>query len=157
IKKLEYYCFDEFDLLGERSIISRTGYTGELGYEIYFPWIKAKELWKEILKNGNVKPTGLGVRDVLRIEMCYPLYGHELDEAITPIEAGLKKFVDLTKDFIGRDALAKKSGGRRTVYFTSESRRSPRSHHKLFLPDGQEIGAVTSGTFSPALNAGIGI
>jgi aminomethyltransferase len=157
IKRLEYYCFDEFNLLGERSIISRTGYTGELGYEIYFPWIKAKELWKEILKNGNVKPTGLGVRDVLRIEMCYPLYGHELDETISPIEAGLKKFVDLTKDFIGRDALLKQTAARKTVCFTSESRRSPRSHHKLFSPDGKELGLVTSGTFSPALNAGIGI
>jgi aminomethyltransferase len=156
VKKLEYYCFDEFDLLGERAIISRTGYTGELGYEIYFPWSKAKELWKEILKNGNVKPTGLGVRDVLRIEMCYPLYGHELDETITPIEAGLKKFVDLTKDFIGKDALTQ-GAARRTVYFTSESRRSPRSHHKLYSSDGQELGVVTSGTFSPALNAGIGI
>ena len=157
IKKLEYYCFDEFTLLGEKAIISRTGYTGELGYEIYFPWTKAKDLWKEILKNGNVKPTGLGVRDVLRIEMCYPLYGHELDEATTPFEAGLKKFVDLTKDFIGRDALLKQGQGRKTVCFISESRRSPRSHHKLFSSDGQEIGLVTSGTFSPALSAGIGI
>ena len=97
IGKLEYYCFDEFDLLGQKVIISRTGYTGELGYEIYYPWTKAKDLWQEILKNGNVKPTGLGVRDVLRIEMCYPLYGHELDETISPLEAGLKKFVDVSK------------------------------------------------------------
>lgn len=160
IKKLEYYGFDEFTLLGEKSIISRTGYTGELGYEIYFPWIKAKDLWKEIIKNGNVKPTGLGVRDVLRVEMCYPLYGHELDETITPLEAGLKKFVDLTKEFVGRDALmarAQEPGARKTVYFASESRRSPRSHHKIFTPDGRDVGLVTSGTFSPALGVGIGI
>ncbi len=160
IGKLEYYCFDEFDLLGQKVIISRTGYTGELGYEIYYPWIKAKELWKEILKNGNVKPTGLGVRDVLRIEMCYPLYGHELDETISPLEAGLKKFVDFDKDFIGKEALLKqeKSGvKRKAVCFVSESRRAPRSHHKIYTCDGQEVGGATSGTFSPALERGIGI
>lgn len=160
IGKLEYYCFDEFDLLGQKVIISRTGYTGELGYEIYYPWTKAKELWKEILKNGNVKPTGLGVRDVLRIEMCYPLYGHELDETISPLEAGLKKFVDVSKNFIGKEALLKleKSESRRkTVCFVSESRRAPRAHHKIYSSDGREVGFVTSGTFSPALERGIGI
>ena len=160
VERLEYYCFDEFDLLGERVIISRTGYTGELGYEIYYPWIKAKDLWKEILKNDNVKPTGLGVRDVLRIEMCYPLYGHELDETISPVDAGLKKFVDFTKDFIGKEDLLKREDGRLrqyTVYFISQSRRAPRAHHKIYSPDGSELGIVTSGTFSPALGCGIGI
>ncbi len=160
VERLEYYSFDEFDLLGEKVIISRTGYTGELGYEIYYPWTKAKELWKEILKNDNVKPTGLGVRDVLRIEMCYPLYGHELDETISPLDAGLKKFVDLSKDFIGKEALLKREEGglkRSTVCFVSQSRRAPRAHHTLYSPDGFELGVVTSGTFSPALGLGIGI
>ena len=160
VERLEYYCFDEFDLLGERVIISRTGYTGELGYEIYYPWTKVKDLWKEILKNDNVKPTGLGVRDVLRIEMCYPLYGQELDETISPVDAGLKKFVDFSKDFIGKAALLKmESDGfkRHTVCFISQTRRAPRSHHKIYSPDGFELGVVTSGTFSPALGYGIGI
>ena len=80
-------------------MISRTGYTGELGYEIYCPWEKCKEIWKTILDNATVKPTGLGVRDVLRVEMCYSLYGHELDETISPLEAGLDKFIDGTKRF----------------------------------------------------------
>ena len=160
IEALEYYTFDQFNLLGENVIISRTGYTGELGYEIYYPWTKAKDLWKEILKNDSVKPTGLGVRDVLRIEMCYPLYGHELDETISPLDAGLKKFVDFSKDFIGKEALLKREEGglkRSTVCFVSQSRRAPRAHHKLFSPDGYELGVVTSGTFSPALGFGIGI
>ena len=160
IKRLEYYSFDEFVLLGERCIISRTGYTGELGYEIYFPWEKARILWKEILKNDHIKPTGLGIRDVLRIEMCYPLYGHELDEKTTPLEAGLKKFVDFEKEFIGRDVLLRldKSGNyKKTFYFVSENRRSPRQHYKIWNEEGREIGEVTSGTFSPALERGIGI
>src|SRR5271154_1691860 len=104
IEKLTYYAFDQFQIAGIPCLISRTGYTGELGYEIYCPWEKCKEIWKIILKNATVKPTGLGVRDVLRIEMCYSLYGHELEENITPEEAGLDKFIDGKKDFIGRQA-----------------------------------------------------
>ena len=160
IGRLEYYTFDEFDLLGERVIISRTGYTGELGYEIYYPWSKVKELWKAIIKNDNVKPTGLGVRDVLRIEMCYPLYGHELDETISPLDSGLKKFLDYSKDFIGKDALLKREADgikQSPVFFLSQNRRSPRAHHKIYSSNGIELGIVTSGTFSPALGCGIGI
>ena len=91
---LEYYTFSEFVLLGEKCLISRTGYTGELGFEIYYPWDKAVKLWQTILKDSRVKPTGLGVRDVLRIEMCYSLYGHELSEDIHVLECGLEKFLD---------------------------------------------------------------
>ena len=101
IEKLTYYTFDQFQIAGIPCLISRTGYTGELGYEIYCPWEKCKEIWKMILNNATVKPTGLGVRDVLRVEMCYSLYGHELDETISPLEAGLDKFIDGKKDFIG--------------------------------------------------------
>jgi aminomethyltransferase len=160
IGKLEYYTFDEFVLLGQPCLISRTGYTGELGYEIYLPWEKSKELWRTILKNDKVKPTGLGVRDVLRIEMCYSLYGHELSEDILPLEAGLDHFVDLEKDFTGKEALLKqKSQGihRRIGCFTSDSRRSPRAGHKVFDETGLVIGEVTSGTFSPALQLGVGL
>ncbi len=160
IGKLEYYTFDEFVLLGEKCLISRTGYTGELGYEIYYPWEKAKELWQTILKNDKVNPTGLGVRDVLRIEMCYSLYGHELNENILPLEAGLDTFVDFEKDFIGKEVLLKqKSQGirRRIGCFSSDSRRSPRAGHKIFDEAGVVIGEVVSGTFSPALQVGIGL
>ncbi len=158
IEKLAYYSFDQFQIKGVPCLISRTGYTGELGYEIYCPWEKCKEIWKMILNDATVKPTGLGVRDVLRIEMCYSLYGHELDETISPLEAGLDKFIDGKKDFIGRQAVLAQSPLKRAVgYFSSTSRKSPRAGNKIFDTAGNEIGVVTSGTFSPASNMGIGI
>jgi len=156
IAKLDHYTFDVFDVLGESVIVSRTGYTGELGYEVYYPWAKAKRLWDAVLADKRVRPTGLGVRDVLRIEVCYPLYGHELSEQITPVEAGLKRFVDMDKEFIGKSALAA-GPARKIVHFISDSRRSPRQGHQLFLEDGSVIGEVVSGTFSPALGFGVGI
>ncbi|MDE2010100.1 MAG: glycine cleavage system aminomethyltransferase GcvT [Candidatus Omnitrophica bacterium] len=157
IEQLTYYTFGYFTITGIPCLISRTGYTGELGYEIYCPWEKSKEIWQNILKNGTVKPTGLGVRDVLRIEMCYSLYGHELDEATSPLEAGLDKFIDTQKDFIGRRSLAARDALRTTGYFISASRKSPRAGHQIFDAAGRVLGAVTSGTFSPALGLGIGI
>ncbi len=160
IQKLNYFEFDYFNFLGERNIVSRTGYTGELGYEVYFSWERTPELWQKILENPAVKPAGLGARDVLRLEMCYSLYGQELEENISPLEAGLEKFIDFEKDFIGKNALLKqKKDGvkRKTIYFTSETRQSPRHHYKIFSSEGKEIGIVTSGTFSPALKRGIAI
>jgi aminomethyltransferase len=157
IEKLSYYTFDHFQIKGIPCLISRTGYTGELGYEIYCPWEKCKEIWKTILTHDTVNPTGLGVRDVLRVEMCYSLYGHELDETITPLEAGLDKFIDGQKDFIGRQAQSARPATRAIGYFISASRKSPRAGNKIFDAAGREIGVVTSGTFSPALQARIGI
>ncbi len=157
IEKLTYYTFGQFHLKGIPCLISRTGYTGELGYEIYCPWEKAKEIWKTILNNATVKPTGLGVRDVLRIEMCYSLYGHELTEAVSAREAGLDKFIDGQKDFIGRRALSARPLKRTVGYFVSASRKSPREGNKIFDASGFCLGVVTSGTFSPALQLGIGI
>ncbi len=157
IEKLSYYTFDHFQINGIDCLISRTGYTGELGYEIYCPWEKCKEIWKTILNNATVKPTGLGVRDVLRVEMCYSLYGHELAEDIIPSQAGLSKFIDAHKDFIGRQALSSRTAPRSIGYFVSASRKSPRAGNKIFDAAGNDIGVVTSGTFSPALQAGIGI
>ena len=160
IAKLEYYTFAEFTALGEKVIISRTGYTGELGYEIYCPWDKAKKFWDAVLTDKRVKPTGLGVRDVLRIEMCYPLYGHELSEGITPFQAGLKKFVDLSKDFIGKAALLEEEQAgpdQKIIHFLSATRRAPRQGHALFSQEGEKVGVVVSGTFSPSLGCGVGI
>ncbi len=160
IEKLEYYTFDEFDVLGEKVIVSRTGYTGELGYEIYFPWAKTSVLWDAVFRDKRVKPAGLGARDVLRLEMGYSLYGHELDENISPLEAGLGKFVDLNKDFVGKDVLVRqKAEGpkKKIICFKSETRRSPRAEHKIYDESGRAIGYVTSGTFSPALKCGIGM
>lgn len=159
IEKLEYYTFDYFDIMGENAIVSRTGYTGELGYEIYFPWEKTCELWREILKRG-AQPAGLGARDVLRIEMGYSLYGHELEENIIPLDAGLERFIDWEKEFIGKAALQKFQNeglSRKMVCLVSENRRSPRAEHKIYDQEKKEIGQISSGTFSPCLQRGLGL
>lgn len=160
IEKLSYFNFDFFNLMGERVLISRTGYTGELGYEIFYPWAKTTDLWRTLLKDERVKPAGLGARDVLRLEVGYSLYGHELDEDITPLEAGLVKFINFEKDFIGRDALLRqqKHGVPRILSgFVAANRRSPRAGQEISLPSGEKIGVVTSGSFSPALDKGIAL
>lgn len=160
IDKLDYYSFDYFNLLGEDVLISRTGYTGELGYEIYYPWDKTDGLWNELLKLPGVKAAGLGARDILRLEVGYSLYGHELGEDISPVESGLMLFVDLEKDFIGKGAVEKinnEGSSRKLIGFQSKSRRSPREGHFLYSKEGKNIGTVSSGTFSPALERGIGL
>lgn len=159
VKELKYYTFGGFPLWGEKCIVSRTGYTGELGYEIYIPAGLVVKLWKLLLEDKRVKPAGLGARDTLRLEMGYPLYGHELDIAHTPLEAGFDKFVDMSKDFIGKDALLKqkKEGIKeRLVAFKADSRRSPRNGFGIFSAS-RRIGTVTSGSFSPSLSTGIGM
>ena len=156
---LKYYTFAYFSTLGEDSIISRTGYTGELGYELYSSNEKIKELWNLLLKDGRVKPAGLGARDTLRLEMGYALYGQDIDESISPQEANLEAFVDYGKDFIGRDALLdkkKKGITKKLVYFIANSRRLPRHNYKIYA-NKKEIGVVTSGSFSPSLFCGIGM
>ncbi len=159
ISSLKYYNFGNFDILGENNIISRTGYTGELGFELYLNNERIKELWNILLGDERVKPAGLGARDTLRMEMAYPLNGQDIDENITPYEAGLDKFIDYTKDFIGRSALLdqKKAGEfRKMVYFIADSRRAPRHNYRIYS-QGKDIGFVTSGTFSPSLSCGIGM
>lgn len=160
IKKLDYYTFDFFHLLGHNVLISRTGYTGELGYEIYYPAQEIGNVWDVLLKKNEVKPAGLGARDVLRLEVGYSLYGHELSDVITPLDAGLDRFIDFNKDFIGRDVLLKqKEEGliKKSIGFVSDSRRAPRAGQILFDASGQKIGSVTSGSFSPHLEKGIGL
>jgi aminomethyltransferase len=154
--RLSYYTFIETDVLGEKNIISRTGYTGELGFEIYASLKHIPRVWQALLQDDRVKPAGLGSRDILRLEMGYSLYGQDIDETTTPKEAGLEKFIDFTKDFIGKDTLKNQTASRRRIFFKSLSRRSPRHGHGLFDKD-RRIGDVTSGSFSPHLNAGIGM
>lgn len=156
---LRYYTFGYFDLLGEKIIISRTGYTGEMGYELYMPNNKIAQLWEKLLADKRVKPIGLGARDTLRLEMGYSLYGQDIDKNTTPLEAGLGHFIDFDKEFIGKPSLVKqKQDGlsRRMIYFTALSRRSPRHNYHLFYKD-EDIGSVTSGSFSPSLGVGIGM
>ena len=155
---LRFYRFDYFDFLGGRYIISRTGYTGELGYEIYMETEKLSELWNKLLSDNRVKPAGLGARDTLRLESGLPLYGQDMDEEITPFEAGLGKFVNLDTDFLGKRYLneRKEKDDRTLVYFISETRKAPRHNYGIFSNEGTEIGRVTSGTFSPTLEKGVG-
>jgi len=152
---------------GQPVYIGCTGYTGEDGFEVIAPAGVIEEIWNKLLALGHaqcLQPAGLGARDTLRTEMCYPLYGHELDENTTPIEAGVGFFVALEKgDFIGRSVLAeqKASGTRkRCVAFRMTDRSAPpRPHYPIWSPgaDGVRLGEVVSGTQSPSLNAGIGL
>ncbi len=156
---LPYFKFTTAKILGFEAIVSRTGYTGELGYEIFIPQEKIPELWDMILSDDRVKPAGLGSRDLLRLEVGYSLYGSDLSETITPLEAGLESFVNFDKRFIGRDALLKQKteGVKRVkVPFRVASRRSPR-HDYAIMSGGSAVGVVTSGAFSPMLGCGIGI
>jgi aminomethyltransferase len=158
-KALPYFRFLETDLLGAPAIVSRTGYTGELGFEIFLPSGKVVELWDTLLAYPSVKPAGLGARDLLRLEVGYSLYGSDLDETITPLEAGLEAFVDFRKAFVGKEALlAQKASGvpRAKVAFKVGSRRSPRHHYEIWSGDAR-VGTVTSGAFSPMLGCGVGI
>ena len=159
ILNLGYYSFKRFNTPRGEGIISRTGYTGELGYEIYIDADKGIELWNTLLGSGEAKPAGLGARDILRTEMGYPLYGHELSEKTTPIEAGLERFLDPETGYTGKEALyVQKSRGfrRKIAGFKTGSRRAPRPGNTI-LVKGSESGQVTSGVFSPHLNMGIGI
>ena len=159
IEQLRYYTFAEFIFENERCIISRTGYTGELGFEIYISDDSLIKLWDLLLKDQRVKPAGLGCRDTLRLEMGYPLYGQDLDTAHTPLAAGMAKFVDFGKDFIGKDILEnQESRGLKEhlIYFQAETRRAPR-HGFSILDKENRIGTVTSGSFSPSLSVGIGM
>ena len=154
----------DFDYDGIRLSIARTGYTGEDGVEVFFPAKDATKVWNDILAKGKdlgIRPCGLGARDTLRLEMCYPLNGSDLSPEHNPIEAGLGFFVDLKKpNFIGREVLAKaKESGtpnRLVPFRMTRKGPPPRPHYAVWL-GGEKIGEVTSGTLSPSLNEGIGM
>ena len=156
-----------FSLAGQPIWISRTGYTGEDGFEIVAPGQNIEAIWNQLLAAGQpygLKPAGLGARDTLRTEVCYPLYGHELDENTSPIEAGVGFFVALDKgEFIGRAVLAEqkaKGPGKKLVAFKMTDRSAPpRPHYAIWStgPGAAKIGEVVSGTQSPSLGIGIGM
>ena len=161
---LKNYTFIETKFKGINILLSRTGYTGEDGFELYFPNALAEQLWDELTDHGEkygVAPIGLGARDTLRLEMRMPLYGNDVSEEINPLEAGLGRFVKFDKgDFIGREALQRiREQGitRKLVAFTMLEKGIPRQGYSLLDQDGREIGVVTSGTHSPSLNKPIGM
>ncbi len=159
---LRYYRFVEGRIGGVEGLISRTGYTGEDGFELFLPPDEAPGLWRELLASGagdGLTPAGLAARDTLRLEAGMALYGHEIDATTTPYEAGLDWVVKLKKgDFIGRDVLAaqrEEGVARRLVGFEVRGRGIARQGGAVFHED-REVGAVTSGTWSPTFEKAIG-
>lgn len=168
LAEIKYYHFVQPEpgaFLGcERAILSHTGYTGEPGLEIYCEPERVEAVWEALLEAGaprGLKPAGLGARDTLRLEAGYCLYGHELTEKTTPLEAGLGWVTKLDKgEFVGRGAIAaQKERGvtRKLIGFVMEERGIPRQGYAITDADGEPIGEVTSGSQSPMLGEGIGL
>jgi glycine cleavage system T protein (aminomethyltransferase) len=144
--------------------VARTGYTGEDGFEIVCDAADAPALWAGLLERGEpfgIKPCGLGARDTLRLEMCYPLHGNDITEETTPLEAGLGKFVSFEKGaFVGKDALAEqkeKGVPRKLIAFKMTDKSPPPRPHYAIFASNRKIGEITSGTQSPTLSVGIGM
>ena len=162
LENLKFYQFIQSNKFNSPITISRTGYTGELGYEMYCSNQDAGSLWDDLLKKGKkhrLVPTGLGARDLLRMEMKYCLYGNDIDETTHPFEAGLGWVVALDKDeFIGKEALIpmKKDISKRLICFQMKDRAIPRKGYTIWIND-KEIGVVTSGGFSSVLDMGVGM
>ncbi|MBC7693349.1 MAG: glycine cleavage system aminomethyltransferase GcvT [Methylotenera sp.] len=166
LSAVKTYWFTESTVLGGvPAIIARTGYTGEDGFEIYLDWNKGPELWRALLEGGKthgIKPCGLGARDTLRLEVKYPLYGHELGDDTNPVEAGLNWVIKLDKgDFIGKGpivAMKERGPARALVGLKLTGPGIPRQSYTVHLADGTtRIGELTSGTQSPMLKQSIGV
>jgi len=164
LNNIKFYHFQIADFAGVKNIIiSATGYTGSGGFEIYCKNNEAEQIWKEIFNAGNnfnIKPIGLAARDTLRLEMGYCLYGNDINDNTSPIEAGLGWITKFTKNFINSDNLLKqKEQGtqRRLVAFELDERGIPRQGYDILNYQGDKIGKVTSGTMSPTLAKGIGM
>ncbi len=164
LSKIGTYRFTEGEVAGIPCIISRTGYTGEDGFELYCPPNQAEKLWSALLESGQpegIKPAGLGARDSLRTEMKFALYGNDIDDAHTPLEAGLGWIVKLDKpEFIGKSVLeAQKKDGlkRKLVGFELTEAGVPRHGYAVLNNEGQRVGEVTSGTMGPSVKKAVGI
>jgi len=161
LETIKYYHFTIGTVAGVRGVvISRTGYTGEDGFELYFDNKHAEIIWTALTDHGDVTPAGLGCRDSLRLEMGMALYGNDIDDTVTPLEANLQWLVKLAKgDFVGRDALVKQKEqgiAKKLVGFTSAERAFPRHGYPAYVA-GAPSGVVTSGTLSPSLGIPIGM
>lgn len=164
LDSMSYYTFEKTNFAGAaNAIVSATGYTGAGGFEIYVANEQAEGVWDAIMEAGapyGIKPIGLGARDTLRLEMGYCLYGNDITDTTSPMEAGLGWVTKFTKDFISADNFKQqKEQGvkRKLVAFELVDRGIPRSHYEICNADGEIIGEVTSGTQSPTLSKGIGM
>lgn len=154
ITDLKYFKFIEIDKI----IVSRTGYTGELGYELYIPSEQVEKWWDMLLNHVDCEPAGLGARDTLRLEMGYPLYGHELNELNSPISFSNGSFINLDKDFIGKNKIINdlENKSKKAVGLLFDSKRAARENDLVFHKE-KEIGIVSSGSISPSLGKAIAI
>jgi len=158
-RALPYYGVARMDVAGMNTLVSRTGYTGELGFELYVPAAAVRALWDRLLAVPGVEPAGLGARDTLRLEMGYPLYGHELDESITPVEAGLAWALPAHSEYVGAGAvrrLREEGPERRLVGLQFNGRRAARRGAPL-LAGEKEVGSVTSGSFAPSIGSAVAL
>ncbi len=160
---LKYYGFHQGEVAGHPALVSRTGYTGEDGFELYVAPEDAPGIWRRLMEEGaphGLQPAGLGARDTLRLEASMALYGHEIDESTTPFEAGLAWVVKMGKgDFLGREALAAQQAEglrRKLVGFEVQGRGIARQGHEVKM-EGRTVGAVTSGTWSPSFEKALGM
>jgi len=160
LSEIKYYHCDFMNVCGHYCLVSRTGYTGEDGFEIYCKPKFGKEIWKKLLEQGkefNIQPIGLGARDTLRLESKYCLYGNEINEELNPIEAGIGWTVKMNKkDFTGKSALEKLVKTKTLIGFEMTDRGIPRHGYKI-QKNAKVIGFVTSGTYSPTLKKNIGL
>jgi len=164
LENIKYYTFDEGTFAGvDNVIVSATGYTGSGGFEVYIKNEDAEKVWDAVFEAGKdwgIKPIGLAARDTLRLEMGYCLYGNDIDDTTSPLEAGLGWITKFTKDFVNSEALkAQKEAGvsRKLVGFELVDRGIPRHDYLIVDADGNEIGKVTSGTMSPSTGKAIGL
>lgn len=164
LSAIKFYHFKVADFAGIKNVmISATGYTGSGGFEIYCKNSEVEQVWNNVFEAGaayGIKPIGLAARDTLRLEMGYCLYGNDIDDTTSPIEAGLGWITKFTKDFINAENLQKekeKGPERRLVAFELDERGIPRQGYDIVDGSGKVIGNVTSGTMSPSLNKGIGM
>ncbi|MEP0132944.1 MAG: glycine cleavage system aminomethyltransferase GcvT [Eudoraea sp.] len=164
LSAIKFYNFVVGDFAGiEHVIISATGYTGSGGFEIYCKNEEVKQIWDNVLEAGadyGIKPIGLAARDTLRLEMGYCLYGNDINDDTSPLEAGLGWITKFSKDFVNSEALAKEkeqAPKQKLIAFELEERGIPRQGYEIVDNNGIKIGFVTSGTMSPSLNKGIGL
>ncbi len=154
----DYYKFISTKIAGMECILSRTGYTGELGYEIYVNVNSANAVWDVLLSDKRVKAAGLGARDTLRLEMGYPLYGHELNLQTTPIEAGFGKLLNISdeREFIGKKALSAIQPEKKIIGIEVEGKRAAREGAEIIFA-GEKIGYVSSGSYAPSLERAVAV
>ncbi|PQB04316.1 glycine cleavage system aminomethyltransferase GcvT [Aureitalea marina] len=164
LESIKFYTFEVADFAGiDYAIISATGYTGSGGFEIYCKNSEVEQVWNKVMEAGadyGIKPIGLAARDTLRLEMGYCLYGNDIDDTTSPLEAGLGWITKFTKDFVNSEQLAaEKAAGitNRLVAFEMQQKAIPRKDYAILDIDGNSIGRVTSGTMSPSLGRGIGM